>query len=84
MLCVLIRIASETHFTQFDWLKDKFYNSIKSRARSVFLLPSQKIDNFGSICKILITKLELLGMNYYFCGLCRHKSSGESLTNFTQ
>ena len=48
--------------TQSDRLKEKFYVSKypeQESIGSIFLPPSQKIDSFGNICNILMTKLEL-------------------------
>ena len=48
-------------YTQFNWLKEKFYTSIRPEQEpiwSIFLPLSQKTDIFGNICNILMTKLE--------------------------
>ena len=47
-----------THFAQFDWLKEKFYTSIKSRAE-IFRIDFPSIDIFGNIWNILKFKYEL-------------------------
>ena len=45
-----------------DWLNEVICSSISPEqefVRSIFHLPYQKIDIFGNICNILMTKLEL-------------------------
>ena len=55
-----------TRFKQFDWLKEKFYTSINSESNNrgtIFLLPALKIHSYFDKNEILMTKLELCGMN---------------------
>ena len=48
------------YFTQFDWLMEQIYTPVRSEERiHIFLPPFQKIDIFGNIYNILMTKLEL-------------------------
>ena len=70
-------------FGQFDWLEKKFNTSINSMRKNlgaIFLPPAPKIYYNVDKNKILMTKMELLGMNYYFCGFYRCINSRESLT----
>ena len=69
------------------WLAgEKFYTSVNSMSgnlRTTFLSSAPKMYNNVDKIMILMTKWELYGMNYYFCGFYRCVYSGESLTNFT-
>ena len=51
-----------TSFEQFDWLKEKFYNSINSVSKNLgttFFPSAFKIHNYFDTNEILIKKLEL-------------------------
>ena len=71
------------YFEQFDWLEKKFYTSINSISMNLGtrILPAPNMCNNVDKKKVLMTKLELEGTNYIFCGFYRCVISGESLTN---
>ena len=59
---IIVTSRDCTHFEQFDWLKKKFYTSIKSVSKTlgtIFLPPVLKIHNYFGKTEFFMTKLEL-------------------------
>ena len=73
-----------THFTQFDWLMETFYTSIKSRARNhliYFLSASKKTAIFDNICNIFgIQRNELIFL--WILSMCKLRQTTHIFVDF--